>query len=188
MRFSDDVAIIPSPESRWDTVTAQGDYSRPPAGNKVDVTTTTYRSWSRLCGLEARRRALDLRHGRGVLIDEPGDAEYVIAREAHRIPVLWQDGEVTFFADPEDGYASFGRLYPLMEQYSVPRSTGAYTMHQCWSRFEHWGNVPNMGERLHWSVCFGILVVLRQKVLVWMNQGVHRVMPVALRPQASHEH
>ncbi len=43
------------------------------------------------------RLALDLRHGRGVLVDELGDAEYVIAREAHCMPVLWQDGEVTFF-------------------------------------------------------------------------------------------
>ncbi len=44
-----------------------------------------------------------------------------------------------------------------MERHSVPRSTGVYTMHQCWSRFEHWGNVPNMDERPHWSVYFGIL-------------------------------
>ncbi len=43
-----------------------------------------------------------------------------------------------------------------MERYSVPRSTGAYTMHQCWSRFEHWGNVPNMDERLHWFAYFNV--------------------------------
>ncbi len=41
----------------------------------------------------------------------------------------------------------------------MPRGVAAYTMHQCWRRFEHWGLVPNMDERLHLYVYYATIGV-----------------------------
>ncbi len=46
-------------------------------------------------------------------------------------------------------HASFGRFRPNMEYNTVGRGPAAYSMHQCWGRFEHWGDVPTMDERLY---------------------------------------
>ncbi len=81
--------MIPCPVSRWDTVTTQFDYSPPPAGPQVDVNDREYQRYTKLSALEARRRALDLRHGRGMMeLGDERDESYVVVDECHRIPVL----------------------------------------------------------------------------------------------------
>ncbi len=80
---------IPCPASRWDTVTKQFDYTKPPAGSSVNVDNYENKGDVKLSALEARPRALDLRHGRGLV--DLGDEQieiYVIVAECHRIPVF----------------------------------------------------------------------------------------------------
>ncbi len=60
------------------------------------------------------------------------------------------------FKDLDDGSASFAHLRPLMEYNLVSRGPAIYSLHQCWYRFEHWGDVPNSDERLHAFVYYQV--------------------------------
>ena len=62
----------------------------------------------------ARRKAIDLAEGRGVIDDEDDQTPWegvphIDKNEVRKRPLIWESGTVLRFADDSDGYASYGR-------------------------------------------------------------------------------
>ncbi|MCP4241694.1 MAG: hypothetical protein GY772_14130, partial [bacterium] len=131
-------------------------YTSRPAGRAVSGLTSEMLSQNRLAAAEARRRAVELADGEGLLAPLPswcyapgeGDEDVekwsgavVDKNEMRAYPILWEGASALIFADNADGYASYGRLQPDLSVLTVPRVDAIRRFDVLWDLFHHLGNV-----------------------------------------------
>ena len=117
------------------------------------VTEEHKRAWTRSAA-NARRRALDLVNGLGVI----GDSEDTVRLDQHwslpkagtnddrRQPLVWEDDYCLIYVVPQDGLASYGRSPHPVDCKFLPRKIAVHQFGKDWDKYQHFGRVPKLQE------------------------------------------
>ncbi|MCP4193645.1 MAG: hypothetical protein GY768_23785, partial [Planctomycetaceae bacterium] len=133
-------------------------YEPGPAGRPTAAITREMRHHNLLAAAEARRRAVELADGGGILAplpmscggdeedakdDEPWNGSPVDRNGVRAYPILWEGDSALLFIANADGYASYGRPRADLSTRILPRRDAVERFFARWDRFQHIGDVPD---------------------------------------------
>ena len=117
------------------------------------VTDEHRRAWTRSAA-NARRRALDLANGLGIIgdpedevrLDQHWSLPKAGANDDRRQPLVWEEDYCLIYVEPQDGLASYGRHPHPVDCKFLPRKIAVHQFGKDWDKYQHFGNVPRMKE------------------------------------------